>query len=64
MRYFSQKNWTTNGGQTDSQSTDVHLPDVRRADDRPIIITYVINCALTLVRWNRFSEQEWLILGM
>ena len=31
------KNWTTNGG----QSTDVHrtVADVRRTDDRPIIIT-------------------------
>ena len=35
------KNWTTNGGQTGGQSTDVHrtVADVRRTDDRPIIIT-------------------------
>ena len=35
------KNWTTNGGQTGGQSTDVHRTgaDVRRTDDRPIIIT-------------------------
>ena len=35
------KNWTTNGGQTGGQSTDVHrtVADVRRTDDMPIIIT-------------------------
>ena len=35
-------NLTTNGGQMSGQSTDVHSPDIRHTDDRPIIIMSLI----------------------